>query len=75
MRIRRHKDGTVYRVTPGPASTWRVSTDRGSTIASFNEKSAAVRFALTLARGEGVWQPSVTGDSVGSDRHVPTRPV
>lgn len=75
MRIRRHKEGTVYRVSPGPASTWRVSTDSGSTVASFNEKSAAVRFALTLARGEGVWQPAMTSASIGSSRHVPTRPV
>ena len=75
MRIRRHKEGTVYRVSPGPASTWRVSTDAGSTIASFNEKSAAVRFALALARGEGVWQASVTGVSVGAGRHVSARPV
>jgi len=75
MRIRRHKEGTVYRVTPGPANTWRVSTDTGSTIASFNEKSAAVRFALTVARGEGVWRPPATGASVGSERQAPRRPV
>lgn len=74
MRNRTHKEGTVYRVGPGPASTWRVSTDSGSTIASFNEKSAAVSFALTLARGDGVW-PSVTGARAGSDRRVATRPV
>lgn len=75
MRIRKHKEGTVYRVSPGPASTWKVSTDAGTTIASFNEKSAAVRFALTLARGEGIWQPAVTGASVRSGRYAPTRPV
>lgn len=57
MRTRKHTDATVYRVTPGPASTWRVSVEGAGAIASFNEKSAAVRYALSLARGESVWQP------------------
>ncbi|HXS27952.1 MAG TPA: hypothetical protein VN730_09830 [Steroidobacteraceae bacterium] len=73
MRIRRHKEGTVYRVSPGPANTWRVSTDSGSAIASFNEKSAAVRFALSLARGEAGWQMPAPGVSVRSARPVPPR--
>ncbi|MGH8220250.1 MAG: hypothetical protein ACREUT_17050 [Steroidobacteraceae bacterium] len=60
----------MYRVSPGPASTWRVSIDAGSTIASFSEKSAAVRFALTLARGEGGWQTPTLG--AGSARHALT---
>jgi hypothetical protein len=68
-----HKEGSVYRVAPGPGNTWRVSSDGGSPIASFNEKSAAVRFALALARGQGGWQPPTFGASAGSDRHFPTR--
>jgi hypothetical protein len=76
VRIRRHKEGTVYRVAPGPANTWRVSLDTGTTIASFNEKSAAVRFALTLARGEAGWQLPASGASAGpGGRPVPTRHV
>jgi hypothetical protein len=68
-----HKEGSVYRVSPGPGNTWRVSSDGGSTIASFNEKSAAVRFALVLARGQEGWQPPAIGASVGSGRQSPTR--
>jgi hypothetical protein len=68
-----HKEASVYRVSPGPGNTWRVSSDGGGTIASFNEKSAAVRFALALARGQGGWQPPALGACVGSDRHSPTR--
>ncbi len=72
MRIRRHKEATVYRVSPGPANTWRVSIDSGGAIASFEEKSAAVRFALTLARGETGWQPPAPGAPADTIRRIPT---
>lgn len=66
-------EATIYRVTPGPADTWRVSVGAAGAIASFNEKSAAVRYALSLARGEADWHRLAAASAPGrSGRRVPT---
>ncbi len=51
------RDATIYRVCAGPASTWNVfaDTDR-EPVANFHDKSAAVRYAMSLARGRVGWQ-------------------
>lgn len=65
-------EATVYRVSPGPADTWRVSVGAAGAIASFNEKSAAVRYALSLAHGEAGWR-QLAAASDRSGRRFPTR--
>lgn len=67
-------DATVYRVSPGPKNTWRVSVGAAGAIATFDGKSAAVRYALSLARGEVHWHlPAGASPPGGSSRHLPTR--
>lgn len=61
--MRRRKGSHVYRVSPGPVNTWRVSIDPAREIASFNDKSAALDYAMHLARGEVSWQPPAAADS------------
>lgn len=51
------REATVYRVCAGPASTWNVFADaEPEPVAAFHEKSAAVRYAMGLARGRVSWQ-------------------
>ncbi|HTV53078.1 MAG TPA: hypothetical protein VME21_17930 [Steroidobacteraceae bacterium] len=43
---------TIYRVAPAGVSTWNVYADSArEPIAAFDDRSAAVRYALRLARG------------------------
>ena len=50
-------EATVYRVCAGPASTWNVFADAANEpVAAFHEKSAAVRYAMDLARGRVSWR-------------------
>ncbi len=70
MRIRKQMEATVYRVSPGPADTWRVSIGAEGAIASFNDKSAAVRFALSLAHGEARWHPPAAPASGARYEHA-----
>jgi hypothetical protein len=55
--VRRPTESAVYRVSPGPLNTWRVYVDPAHEIASFNDRSAAVRYAMRLARHHVIWQP------------------
>jgi hypothetical protein len=53
---RGRRDATVYRVSPGPVNTWRIYAGPNcEPVASFGDKSAAVRYAMRLARGEVNW--------------------
>ncbi len=55
------RSATVYRVVPGAANTWNVFAEPGrEPIACFDDKSAAVRYAMRLARGKAHW-PSLLG--------------
>lgn len=65
-------EAAVYRVSPGPANTWRVSVGAQGAIATFNEKSAAVRYALSLARGETGWQRPAAVTPGRPGRRIPT---
>jgi hypothetical protein len=62
----------VCRVSPGPANTWRVSVDTVGAIASFDHKSAAIRYALSVARGESSWQTLAASAASASRRRPPT---
>ncbi|HTT01373.1 MAG TPA: hypothetical protein VMG11_04730 [Steroidobacteraceae bacterium] len=67
------KETLVYRVCAGAGNTWNVFADsRRESIASFHDKSEAVRHALRLARGrrvrEGVTYP---GAPRASDARTP----
>jgi hypothetical protein len=56
------REATVYRVAPGPVDTWRIYAGRGrEPVASFRDKSTAVRYAMRLARGEPSWSPLPSG--------------
>jgi hypothetical protein len=51
------KETTVYRVCAGSASTWNVFAEPGERpVASFPDKSAAVSYAMRLARGKVSWR-------------------
>ena len=55
---RAQKEVTVYRVAPGPVNAWSVYAGPGrEPVASFGDKSSAVRYAMCLARGELSWSP------------------
>ncbi len=58
----------VYRVAPGPVNTWRVYVDPAREIASFNDRSAAVGYAMRLARGEVSWQPLAAASAAATMR-------
>jgi hypothetical protein len=60
------REATVYRVCAGPASTWNVFADAANEpVAAFHDKSAAVRYAMGLARGRVSWRTllGTTADS------------
>ncbi len=64
------KEAKVYRVAPGPVNTWRIyAGPRRQPVASFDDKSTAVRYALRLARGELSWSPPA-----GTPADAHTRP-
>jgi len=69
---REARGATVYRVAPGAANSWNVFDDPGARepIARFDQKSAAVRYAMRLARGKAQW-PSLLGATGASSRTVP----
>ena len=51
------REATVYRVCAGPACTWNVFADAANEpVAAFHDKSAAVRYAMGLARGKVSWR-------------------
>jgi hypothetical protein len=53
---RGRRDLTIYRVSPGPVNTWRIYAGAtGEPVASFGDKSTAVRYAMRLARGQVSW--------------------
>jgi hypothetical protein len=56
------REATVYRVAPGPMNTWLIYAGRDrAPVASFRDKSTAVRHAMRLARGELSWSPPPNG--------------
>ncbi len=67
MTVRRPMESEVYRVSPGPVNTWRVYVDPAREIASFNDRSSAVGYAMRLARSSLTWQPLAVS-AVGSSR-------
>jgi hypothetical protein len=70
-KYREARGATVYRVAPGAANTWNVFADPArEPIARFDEKSAAVRYAMRLARGKAQW-PSLLGATGASGRTAP----
>lgn len=56
-------ESAVYRVSPGPLNTWRVYVDPAHEIASFDDRSSAVRYAMRLARNHVIWQPVVAASA------------
>jgi hypothetical protein len=50
------KDANVYRVCAGSADRWHVYQDETSDpVASFDDKAAALNYAMCLARGRVAW--------------------
>ena len=56
-RTRPVSETRIYRVCAGPASTWAVFSEERprEPVASFRDKSAAVRYAMDLARRRTSW--------------------
>jgi hypothetical protein len=73
------KEPTVYRVLPGPVNTWGVYTGPSrEAVASFPDKSTAVRYAMRLARGELTWSPppaaaAAAAAAAGASAQTPQR--
>jgi len=58
MMRRGRNQPTIYRVSQGPVNTWAIYAGPArEPVASFGDKSAAVRYAMRLARGELSWAP------------------
>ncbi len=56
QRARPVSETRIYRVCAGPASTWAVFSESArEPVASFRDKSAAVRYAMDLARRRTSW--------------------
>lgn len=56
-RARPVSETRIYRVCAGPASTWAVFAEEQprEPVASFRDKSSAVRYAMDLARRRTSW--------------------
>lgn len=62
------REATMFRVAPGPVNTWRIyAGPGGEPVASFDDKSTAVRYAMRLARREVTWPP-LAAQAIGSVR-------
>jgi len=52
----------VYRICAGNGKTWNVFQDSSAQpLASFDDKNAAVTYAMCLARGKVSWQTLLEG--------------
>jgi hypothetical protein len=50
------KEASVYRVCAGSADRWHVYQDEtAEPVASFDDKAAALNYAMCLARGRVAW--------------------
>ena len=50
------KEANVYRVRAGSANRWHVYQDEtADPVASFDDKAAALNYAMCLARGRVAW--------------------
>jgi hypothetical protein len=75
VMLQEEKHAVVYRICPGAENTWCVYADAFTQpVACFNEKSAAVRHALGLARGRTRWHghgfPQPRRQGAGEARHT-----
>ena len=74
MMRRGRNEATIYRVSQGPVNTWLVHAGSArEPVASFGDKSAAVRYAMRLARGEVSWSPPPSAFA-GSQTRTPPPP-
>jgi len=69
------KDANVYRVCAGSSDRWHVYQDAtADPVASFDDKAAALNYAMCLARGRVAWhlllrQGALQSSSPGRPSH------
>jgi hypothetical protein len=62
MRETTNQETAVYRICAGEKNTWNVFQDsHARPLASFEDKSAALTYAMCLARGKVSWQLLLDG--------------